>query len=237
MNHPSVSRSRKIAIDRRRRSSATSHSSRSQDSLLGPHLRPDALAPLCSRVSRTGRGLTSTCPAARLSTGAAPPACLTPRRLGHGRRRPPPTSSRRPPRAGGMDNRAAGKAAAIGRDAHRATVLGDHARRHRLAAAAQRRRPAIAELAEPAAFCTATRRSRVSCGLGVDCSSCSIANGFIANAPGRYESTVAGGADAVLAHQRAEPREQRRELLGRRMRAREQRVLQHAARRRIDRRP
>ena len=41
-------------------------------------------------------------------------------------------------------------------------------------------------------------------------------------------------ADAVLPHHRAEPRNQRRQLFRSRMRAREQRVLQHAARRRID---
>ncbi len=44
-----------------------------------------------------------------------------------------------------------------------------------------------------------------------------------------------GGADPVLAHQRAEPREERRQLLGRRMRAREQRVLEHPPGRRVDR--
>ena len=41
-------------------------------------------------------------------------------------------------------------------------------------------------------------------------------------------------ADAVLPHERAEAREKRRQLLGRRVRAREQRVLQHASRRRVD---
>jgi hypothetical protein len=42
------------------------------------------------------------------------------------------------------------------------------------------------------------------------------------------------GAEAVLAHQRAEAREERRELFGRRLRARVERVLHHPARRRID---
>ena len=43
-----------------------------------------------------------------------------------------------------------------------------------------------------------------------------------------------GVADAILPHQRRKTRDERRHLLGRRVRAREQRVLQHAPRRRID---
>ena len=43
-----------------------------------------------------------------------------------------------------------------------------------------------------------------------------------------------GPADAVLPHQRRQPRDERRQLLGRRVRAREQRVLHHAPRGRID---
>ena len=44
-------------------------------------------------------------------------------------------------------------------------------------------------------------------------------------------------ADAVVAHQRIEPREQRRNLLGRRIRPREERMLQHAPRCGIDDNP
>jgi hypothetical protein len=43
-----------------------------------------------------------------------------------------------------------------------------------------------------------------------------------------------GAADAVLSHQRRQPRDERRQLLGRRVRTCEQRVLQHAPWRRID---
>ena len=44
-----------------------------------------------------------------------------------------------------------------------------------------------------------------------------------------------GRADAILAHQRTEAREQRRQLFGGRMRTREQRVLEHTPGRGIDR--
>ena len=43
-----------------------------------------------------------------------------------------------------------------------------------------------------------------------------------------------GRAETVCSHQRAEAREERRELFGRRLRARVERVLHDAARRRID---
>ena len=152
----------------------------------------------------------------------ARPACSCPSDVS-------PPVSRRPPRARrAAGHRAAGEAAAIGRHAHRpaaastATRAGTGWRQRRkrgghgleardsglggtpIALEARPVPRSVRAIADRARWQTASSRTH----------------------PGRYESTSRRRADAVLPHQRAEPREQRRQLLGRRMRAREQRVLQ-----------
>ena len=164
-------------------------------------------------LSRSERFPTSSYASTRTAS-TTPPTSATGRRTASRRRRQSRgdrssrarAGRRRPPRA---------RARAGGSGARRCTTACRDGRAGRTG------RPSIATLRLPRACDPAP-------------SSCAVANGLIANAPGRYESTTRRRADAILPHQRAEPREQRRELLGRRMRAREQRVLQHAARRRID---